>query len=490
MLLTGANILLVEHDQRTIDSIRQVVGTRYTLDIEVRGIPAIKKATQTEYDLYLIACKLPDKTGLDVLSMILKSFPEAICVMMDNDPAIDTIMRAAHLGGYDFLKKPIKHDKLERIIPRALERRWYVQEARRLKEEKDRNLIAISEEQSRLRSVIQSIDDGLMITNIRREIIFYNPRFLKLTGINREILVGEKIIEILPGKLQEQISGILESKHSYCSIKEEIVIEPPAKLVIMANSNPVLDDKGQLLGVVSVLRDISEIKAIELSKSEFINMLAHELKAPLGAIRGYLEMVIERQMGDNEVLYQNYLNRSLTRCDAMLALLQDLLNIFRMDAMTVRREIERIDAGDLLRETVDFFYSNIRERKLTLDMRIDNDLYIKADREEIRRIYTNLLSNAIKYNKENGRIFIRATREDAYIKIIVEDTGIGMKTEDKERIFEEFFRAKNIHTRNVSGTGLGTTILKKILDEYNGKIEVQSEFEKGSTFTIYLPRAN
>jgi two-component system, OmpR family, phosphate regulon sensor histidine kinase PhoR len=490
MLLTGAHILLIEHDQRTIDSIRQVVGNSYTLDIENRGIPAIKKADEKEYDLYLIACKLPDKPGLDVLSAILKHYPEAICVMMDHDPAIDIIMRAAHLGGYDFLKKPIKHDKLERIIPRALERRWYVQEARRLKNEKDRNLIAISEEQSRLRSVIHSIDDGLMITNMRSEIIFYNPRFLKLTGINRDIPVGEKIIEILPKKLQEQISGILESKHSYCSIKEEIVIEPPAKLVVMANSNPILDDKGQLIGVVSVLRDISEIKALELSKSEFINMLAHELKAPLGAIRGYLEMVIERQMGDDEALYQKYLDRSLTRCDAMLALLQDLLNIFRMDAMTVRREIERIDAGDLLRETVDFFYSNIRERKLTLDMRVEKDLFIKADREEIRRVYTNLLSNAIKYNKENGRIIIRATAEEKFIKIIFEDTGIGMKEEDKDRLFEEFFRAKNSYTRNVSGTGLGTTILKKILDEYDGKIEVSSEYEKGSVFTVYLPRAN
>ncbi|MDZ7797710.1 MAG: PAS domain S-box protein [Candidatus Marinimicrobia bacterium] len=354
-MLTGANILLIEHEKRVIDSVKQVIGERYSLDIETLASAAIEKGRSQEYDLYLIAYNLPDMSGVDVLSAIMATFPEAICVMMDHDPGIDTVMKIAHMGGYDFLKKPIRHEKLERVILRASERRWYIREARRLKEEKNKNLIAISEEQSRLRSVINSIDDGLMITNQRKEIIFTNPRFLHLIGLKREIPVGEKIFDILPDKLQKQISKILKNKNTASYVKEEIVIEPPAKLVVMANTNPILDDSGNLLGAVTVLRDISEIKELELSKSEFINMVAHELKAPLGAIKGYLEMVIERQLGDNEEQYSKYLQRSLERSTAMLSLLQDLLNIFRMDAHTVRREIEYIDAGELLKETVDFF---------------------------------------------------------------------------------------------------------------------------------------
>ncbi|MBN2780872.1 MAG: PAS domain S-box protein [Candidatus Marinimicrobia bacterium] len=489
MLLTGAHILLIEHDPRVIDSIRQVVGDTYTLEIETSGRAGIKKASLKEYDLYLIGTEFPDMQGLDILSAILKIFPEAICVMMEHDPGIDIIMKSAHMGGYDFLKKPIRHDKLERLIPRALERRWYIQEARRLKDEKDGNLVAISEEQSRLRSVINSIDDGLIITNQRREIIFTNPRFLKLVGVTRDIPVGETIFEILPKKLQEQINGIMDNENSSCSIKEEIVIEPPAKLVIMANSTPIIDDGGQLLGVVSVLRDISEIKALELSKSEFINMVVHELKAPLGAIKGYLEMVVERQLGNEDALYENYLRRSLSRSEAMLALLQDLLNIFRMDNRTVRREIERFDAGELLRETLDFFQGDIQSRSLQLQVDIEEGLFIRADREEIRRVYTNLISNAIKYNKDKGDIDVIATRTGPFLSLRVRDTGIGMKEEDKERLFEEFYRAKNRYTRQISGTGLGTTILKKIVDEYGGKILVESEYEKGSVFTVQLPLA-
>lgn len=490
MLLTGANILLIEHDQRVIDSIKQVVSFHYTLDIETHASTGLKRALLKEYDLYFIDCRLPDRHGLEVLSEVLKTYPEAICVMIDEDPDIDTIMRSAHIGGYDFLKKPLRNDKLERLIPRALERRWYIQEARRLKEEKEKSLTAIAEEQSRLRSVIDSIDDGLMIVNQLRETIFINPRFHQLVGIQREINPGENIFDLLPRKLQKQIRSVLENPNSSCSIKEEIVIEPPAKLVILANTTPILDDRGNLLGSVSVLRDVSELKALELSKSEFINMVAHELKAPLGAIKSYLEMIINKDLGENQDMYDQYLQRTLERSNAMLALLQDLLNIFRMDAKTLRREIERFDAGSLLEETLEFFQSNIRERGINVETQIQNDLFIRADREEIRRVYTNLISNAIKYNKEKGTIRIRAYRADNRAFFEIEDTGIGIKEEDIPRLYEEFFRAKNRYTRNISGTGLGMTILKKIVDEYGGGIGIRSEYEKGSTFTVSFPLAD
>ncbi|MDD3965653.1 MAG: ATP-binding protein [Candidatus Neomarinimicrobiota bacterium] len=490
MLLTGANILLIEHEQRIIDSLKQAVGANYTLDIETRAVTGLKKATLKEYDLYFIDCRLPDNPGLEVLSEILRIYPEAICVMIDEDPDIDIIMRSAHIGGYDFLKKPLRNDKLERLIPRALERRWYIQEARRLKEEKEKSLTAIAEEQSRLRSVIDSIDDGLMIVNQLRETIFHNPRFHSLVGIQRDIAGGEYIFDLLPRKLQKQISSVLDNPNSSCSIKEEIVIEPPAKLVILANTTPILDDRGNLLGAVSVLRDVSEQKALELSKSEFINMVAHELKAPLGAIKSYLEMIINKDLGENQDMYDQYLRRTLERSNAMLALLQDLLNIFRMEAKTLRREIERFDAGVLLEETIDFFQSNIQERGISMETEIQEKLFIRADREEIRRVYTNLLSNAIKYNKENGVIRIRACSSDSRAVFEFEDTGIGIKDEDISRLYEEFFRAKNRYTRNISGTGLGMTILKKIVDEYGGTISIRSEFEKGSTFTVTFPLAD
>ncbi len=487
MLLTGAHILLIEQDPRVIEDINLALKKPFELDVKLTAHEGIKQGISKEYDIYLIATKLNDQPGLEVLSQIRKVYPQAICIMMEEFPEIDTIMESARLGSYDFLKKPIRHHKLDHVTQRASERRWYILEARRLKKEKDNNLIAISEEQSKFRTVINTLDDGLIITNTRHEIIFTNPRFLKLIDIEREIIVGEKTFEILPKQLQKQIDNVLGSSANACSMKEEIVIVPPATLVVMANSSPLIDKNGKMKGVVSVLRDISELKRLELTKSEFINMVAHELKAPLGAIKGYLEMVTEKQLGDNPELYDTYLKRSLNRSEAMLALLQDLLNIFRMDAHTVRRDIEHFDAGILLEETLEFFTSNIIKRKLHLSSEIDKDLFINADREEIRRVYTNLISNAIKYNKYEGKIIVQATKSENYVIISIEDEGIGMTPEETKRLFEEFFRAKNQHTRKISGTGLGMTILKKIIDEYNGQIFVTSEYGKGSMFTVKLP---
>lgn len=488
MKLSGANILIIEHDSRNLANVLQIFGDNYHIQIARTGKEGYRLTQEKEYDLHFIAMDLPDMSGLDVLNKITKLLPESLCVMMGKNTDVDLVFKAAKSGCYDFLKVPLKHSKLEQLIPRALERKWYMNEARRLTIEKEENLHALAEEKSRLRTVINSIDDGVMITNQRQEVIFSNPRFLNLIGMKREIMVGEKIFDILPKKLQHQITSITESHVDACIMKEEIVITPPAQLVIMANSAPIQNSKNDLIGVVTVLRDITEIKALELSKSQFINMVVHELKAPLGAIQGNLELVIKKELGEQDpLIYDRYLERSLDRSKAMISLLQDLLNIFRMDARTVQRDIENIDAGKLMEETVEFFNSSIREKNIKLNMKIATPVIIKADREEIRRIYTNLISNAIKYNRDGGLISIQVIEDNNYAKITVRDTGIGMTPEDKNRLFEEFFRAKNKYTRRVSGTGLGMTILKKIIDEYAGKIQVKSNYEQGSKFTVFLP---
>ena len=115
-------------------------------------------------------------------------------------------------------------------------------------------------------------------------------------------------------------------------------------------------------------------------------------------------------------------------------------------------------------------------------------LLIKADSDEITRLFTNLISNATKYNKTEGRIEIVLKETNNYNLVEIKDNGIGMKQEEKEKLFHEFFRAKNESTKNISGTGLGLSIVKRIVDSYAGKIEVDSEYNKGTTFTVYLPR--
>jgi signal transduction histidine kinase len=230
------------------------------------------------------------------------------------------------------------------------------------------------------------------------------------------------------------------------------------------------------------------MKQLEQSKSRFVNMVAHELKAPLAAIHSYLKMILDNALGDDIVTYNTYMKRSLERTEALMELINDLMNIFRMDSKGVKRNLEKVEVADLLENTVDLFKPQMEEREISVNLALKHGLFIKADPEEIRRVFTNLISNAIKYNKYEGNIDISCVEDGRWVKVTVKDTGIGMTADEKDRLFQEFFRAKNKFTRDITGTGLGLAILKKIVDEYAGRITVETEFGKGSTFTVYLPR--
>lgn len=488
MRIDKAKILVVDDEMGMREGIKRLLEIEnHQVDTAETGAQGISLGTAFEYDLYLLDLKIGDCDGTEVLRQIKARYPEAICVIVTAYASIDTAVETTRLGAYHYIAKPFSPEELYHLVGRALERRWYILEARRLREEQERRLMEVAHEKSRIRTIINTIDDGIVVVNQEKQIVLWNPRFVKLLEIDRKINVGDLVFDILPENLHEQFNQMFAGQTELKAIKQEVVIHAPAKLVIMVNTTPIINTSGEMLGVVSVLRDISELKQLDLLKSQFINMAAHELKAPLSAIKGYVELLIDRTLGETLESYKQQLDRSRERIDALVSLINDLLNISRMEAGTIRRDIEPIDLSNLLTHTVEFFHTDMDKRSLTLDSSIEPNLVMDADREEIQRVFTNLISNAIKYNKENGKITINAQRDNGYIRVQIADTGIGLKPEEKEHLFEEFFRAKNPLTRNITGTGLGLTILKKIVDSYAGRIEVESEFESGSTFTVILP---
>ncbi len=492
MKILDARILIIDPDANVVRFLKNHLGSQHAIDTADNGIDGIAKGSSSEYDIYFISMSLPDISGRDVLHAIRKVHEESICIMMSSKPTIDSAVQTTQMGAYNYISKPFDAEKIVPVVYRALERRWYILEARRLQKERENNLAELSVDKSRLSTVIHSIDDGILVINQNKEIIFYNPRFLQLIDTDRQIMIGDSMFRYLPQNLQKQICEILleaESNPKTGAIRQELVIKPPLELVVMANTAPILSENNQLLGVVSVLRDITEMKQLDRSKSQFVNMVAHELKAPLAAIHSYLKMIIDNALGDDVVTYNMYLKRSLERTSALTELINDLMNIFRMDSTGVKRNLEIIEVAELLENTVELFKAQMDEREIKVNLALKHGLFIKADAEEIRRVFTNLISNAIKYNKYEGSIHLSCTEDGRWVKISVQDTGIGMTPEEKERLFQEFFRAKNPHTREITGTGLGLAILKKIVDEYAGRITVETEYEKGSTFTVFLPKA-
>lgn len=221
---------------------------------------------------------------------------------------------------------------------------------------------------------------------------------------------------------------------------------------------------------------------------QFMSVLSHELKAPLNAIEGYLHIIGEKQLGDQVDSYQEMIMRSLERIKGMRQLILDMLDLTRIKSGKPMHKLQQINVTDIARISKDTVRPFAIQRDVDVYVKCQDGLVMNIDPSELEIILNNLLSNAVKYNKEGGRVDCQISGEKDTITITVSDTGIGMSEEEQQQIFEDFVRIKNTKTRNITGSGLGLSIVKKMVDSYGGKITLESIPDKGSTFTVILPR--
>jgi two-component system, sensor histidine kinase and response regulator len=219
----------------------------------------------------------------------------------------------------------------------------------------------------------------------------------------------------------------------------------------------------------------------------FLSVLSHELKAPLNAIEGYLKMIRDRHNGSRIEDYDVMIDRSLDRIKGMRSLILDLLDMTRVESGKARRNVTDVDLSVVALSAMDTMRPYAIQRDVKLNLHHNGMIMMKADAEEIEIIFNNLISNAIKYNTEGGTVDFTIEQDDRCIRISVVDTGIGMTAVEIENIFGDFVRIKNDKTKNITGSGLGLSIVKKLTDNYSGKIEVSSIPDRGSTFVVTLP---
>ena len=221
---------------------------------------------------------------------------------------------------------------------------------------------------------------------------------------------------------------------------------------------------------------------------QFLSMLSHELKAPLNAIEGYLKMMEEKEYGENIDDYQPIVERSIARVKGMRSLIMDLLDLTKIESGTATRDIKEVDLMEIAQISVDSMKPFAIQNDVNVYLNSHNEIKIKADAREMEIVFNNLISNAIKYNKAGGRVDCAIKSKDDFVVFTISDNGIGMSEEDMSKLFNEFVRIKNEKTKGISGSGLGLSIVKKIIDAYDGDITVTSSSEKGTTFTVTLPK--
>lgn len=490
-MLQGARILIVDDEPPIRAACAKILAERGALtETAADGLQGLEKAKAAPFDLVLIDLKMPQMDGMELLDHLAKLDPDLVKIVITGYATLDTAIEAVQKGAYDYLPKPFTPEELRTRIQRGLERRSLLLEAKRLRAERERNLLELATEKSRTQTIIQCMGDGLLVTNLGRQVVFCNPAGRRLLKVKRPIQVGEPLTDLVKvPEFTQLIDEAMQLKGEQEIASREFVLHNQYDTALMANAAPVRDEKGETIGTVTVFRDITELKELDKAKSTFVSMVAHELRAPLAAIEGYLDVILDGVGSHPPEKIRHILERSRERTQGLLALVNDLLALSRMQVPRRVREKEKIQLTDLLNDVVELMKGKAIEAEITLSIEILSALPpIQGNREDLTRLFTNLIDNAIKYNRRGGKVFLRAEADDVFVKVEVQDSGIGIPKKELGNIFNEFYRVKRKDTREIAGTGLGLSIAKKIVEGFNGYIEVESELHKGSTFRVLIPR--
>lgn len=236
---------------------------------------------------------------------------------------------------------------------------------------------------------------------------------------------------------------------------------------------------------MAVKESIRQIEFERMIRQEFFSNASHELKTPLTSVRGYVEL-LENDMATNEKMKKEFLARIKSETDNMTNLINDILMISRLETKEAEVVISDIRIGPLVKEVCSSLQQMAKEYQVHLSLNC-RPLSMTANVGQLRALFSNLIVNAIKYNKPDGKVNVTVTSEGKDIIIIVEDTGVGIPEESRQRVFERFYRVDKGRSKKVGGTGLGLSIVKHIVGYYNGSIELESKVMEGSKFTVRLP---
>jgi signal transduction histidine kinase len=222
--------------------------------------------------------------------------------------------------------------------------------------------------------------------------------------------------------------------------------------------------------------------------TDLISVVAHDLKTPISAVKGFIELV--QQIGPLSDQQQHFSERALLSLERMERLIANLLEYARIDTST-ELHLSNCDLPALIHEALELLEGAAIQRQIQIHVNVDESLpHIKADVRLLSQVVNNLIGNAIKYNRDGGQVWIRAADEQAFVRVDVQDTGVGIAEGDQQRVFERFFRSKSSTHKKVEGTGLGLTIAEMVIQKHGGHIWVESVPGEGSTFSFTLPRVS
>ncbi len=440
--------------------------------------------------LVLLDMKMPGMDGMEVLQRIRELDDRILIVVVTGFATLETAIDAMKLGAYDFIPKPFEPAQLRMVANRARDRILLMAETEKLARDRQRTLADLDTEKSRIRTIVESLPSGTVVTNTRGHVVLMNPSFLRAFSLPEKVPRGAPISEYVSDKgLCDLILQISRGEHIDFDDIPVYEFAVGSDRYLMARARPVLGERMECLGAVVSIDDITTMKVIDRLKSEFVAKVSHELRSPLSTIHEQLAVVLAEQQKDQGASDQQLLARAKEKTHSLIALIGDLLDLSRIEEGSLCHELKPVSLQRLLGDIVNFLEVRAKAKKQTLTLELPNEELpeISADPLALESIFGNLIANAINYTAEGGDIRVTLAQAGSNVRAQIIDTGFGIEPRHQDRIFERFYRVKDENTRFITGTGLGLPIVKELVTSLGGLIELQSELGNGSTFTVLLP---
>lgn len=466
----------------------------YSVDTAESGKVGLAMLKQKRYDLVLLDLMMPEMSGSEVLEQIRAYDENIIIVIITGFATIESAVETLKKGAYDYIPKPFSPEELRNVVRKGLERRELLLRAEKLRKEREKSLLKLAAQKSRMMTIINCMGEGLIAVDKNAHLTLINPVACRLLELKAPCKVGTPIQGNLNCSELEQlimeclVSGIfLHQKY----ITREVIFDSQAGKIYSVTIGPIREKRDEISGLALILRDISEEKKLERMKVEFqklVSIVAHELKAPINAIDGYLEIILKGYLKDKPEKMTEYLSRSRERAEMLRNLVEDLLSLTSIESGKITQQPAAVDVNAILADLVAFMENEAQQQQLHIQLELSDHLpLIKGDKKALTYLFSNLISNAIKYNRVGGKIFIKTNVETGFLVTTIIDTGYGISEEDLPKIFQEFYRSKRKELDKIPGTGLGLSIAKRIAELHNGYIRVKSKLNEGSQFEVYLP---
>lgn len=476
----GIKILVVDDEKRIRDACRSMLTHEgFEVAVAENGYAGLKKIEEEHFDIILLDLMMPGMRGIDLLTHVKGKHPDTLVIVITGYATLEHAIEAMKKGAFDFISKPFSPQDLRTVTGKAIE---YI-----------RTLADIAHQKSRMRVLINHISDGVMATDAQRRVALANPAFLRMIGHQGESAIGRPVTDLIRNETLLQVvdKALSMPAEVLGEVTEEFgegAFADTENAVLAVRCVPFRDRLHRNLGTVTVIHDITALKKMEQMKSDFVSMVAHEIKSPMNSVLALVKVIQDGLAGDLTEKQKDILGRVSEKIKGLADLAAELLDLARIESGLITMEKERLHLGPLLREQVAFYEEKARTKQISLTEDPFPELPpVLANKRSIEEVISNLITNAIRYTPEGGSITVSASPQKDYVRFSVRDTGYGIGSEELDRIFERFYRVKNDQTRFITGTGLGLAIVKSIVDAHNGLIKVESEIGRGSTFHVDLP---